>query len=342
MEPTPPAGDRMRAVVSRSYGPPDCVEIEEIARPVPRAQEVLVRNRASVVTAAMVEARRGAAMARLYFGVTRPKWPVLGTNFAGTVEAVGGDVTRFAVGDRVTGVNVVGFAAHAEYVVAPEAGVIIRTPDWLSDIDAVAAFDGSVTALPFLRDRARLAPGQSILINGAAGAVGSAAVQLAKYYGARVTAVCSNANGEAVRALGADVVIDYAAEDFTDARDRYDVIFDAVGKSSFTRSRRALTRDGLFLTTVPSPAILGWMAWTSRFGRRKAAIEFTGLAGQDEMAKNLVFLGALAESGALVPFIGRTDRMEDAALSHQYVESGHKRGSAVITFGHVVRQPAPR
>jgi NADPH:quinone reductase-like Zn-dependent oxidoreductase len=334
--------DRMRAVVSRSYGPPECVSIEEIATPAPRANEVLVRNFASVMTTAMVEARRGPLMARLYFGLTKPKWPVLGTNFAGTVEAVGEGVTRFGVGDRVAGVNTAGLAAHAEYVVVAEAGVIALTPANLSDAEAVSVFDGSITALPFLRDRARLAPGQSILINGAAGAVGSAAVQLAKHSGARVTAVCSAGNVDAVKALGADEVIDYAAQDFTAARDRYDVIFDAVGKSSFARSRRALTRDGLYLTTVPSPGILLRMLWTSVFGRRKAAILFTGLATPEEMAKNLVFLGKLAESGALVPFIGRTDRVEDAAASHRHVETGHKRGSAVITFGDAGGPVGPR
>lgn len=333
METTGTATGLMKAVVSRSYGPPESVAIEQIAKPVPGANQVLVRNYASVVTAAVVEARRGPLMARLYFGLTKPKWTVLGTNFAGTVETVGSSVTRFTVGDRVAGVNVVNFGAHAEYMVAPEDGVITVTPPRLSDVEAVAVFDGSITALPFLRDRAQLGAGQSILINGAAGAVGSAAVQLAKYYGAHVTAVCSTGNVEAVKSLGADVVIDYTAEDFTDARNAYDVIFDAVGKGSFARGRRALKRYGLYLTTVPSLGILTRMLWTSRFGRKKAAIVFTGLAKPEEMAKNLVFLGNLAESSALVPFIGQSHPMVDAAKSHRHVETGHKRGSAVITFG---------
>jgi len=324
--------DVMTAVVSRRYGPPESLEITQIPRPVPGAHEVLIRNHASVVTHAIAEARRGPLMARLYFGLTKPKWPILGTNFAGTVAEIGASVTRFAVGDRVTGINVTDFGGHAEYVTAPEDGVITHTPAGLSDIEAVAVFDGSITALPFIRDRASLRAGQSILINGAAGAVGSAAVQLAKHYGAEVTAICSTGNVTAVRALGADHVIDYAAEDFTDARDAYDVVFDAVGKSSFARVRGSLTRDGLYLTTVPSLGILARMLWSSAFGRRKAAVLFTGLAPQAQMAQNLEFLRELVEQGVLVSFISSVHSIEHAAEAHRLVETGHKRGSAVITL----------
>ncbi|MGC5224473.1 NAD(P)-dependent alcohol dehydrogenase [Micromonospora sp. DT81.3] len=327
--------DVMTAVVSRGYGPPESLEITQIPRPAPKAHEVLVRNHASVVTHAVTEARRGPLMARLYFGLTKPKWPVLGTNFAGTVIAISPSVTRFAVGDRVTGINVSDFGAHAEYIVATEDGVIVPTPAGFSDVETVAVFDGSITALPFIRDRARLSAGQSILINGAAGAVGSAAVQLAKHYGANVTAVCSTGNMEAVRALGADHVIDYSAEDFTQARDAYNVVFDSVGKSSFARVRRSLTRDGLYLTTVPSVGILARMLWSAFFGQRKAAILFTGLAKPAEMARNFAYLRELVEQGALVPLISSVHPIEQAAESHRVVETGHKRGSAVITFDTV-------
>jgi NADPH:quinone reductase-like Zn-dependent oxidoreductase len=324
--------EAMTAVVSRRYGPPEGLEITQIPRPMLGDRDVLIRNHASVVTHAVAEARRGPVMARLYFGLIRPRWPVLGTNFAGTVTAVGASVTRFAVGDRVTGINVTDFGAHAEYVTAPEDGVITHTPAGLSDIETVAVFDGSITALPFIRDRARVRAGQSILINGAAGAVGSAAVQLAKHSGAEVTAVCSTGNMPAVRALGADHVIDYTVEDFTDARNTYDVVFDSVGKSSFPRVGKSLTRDGLYLTTVPTLGILAQMLWSKRFGRRKATILFTGLAPQAELARNLASLRDLVDEGALVPFIGTVHRMEQAAEAHRLVETGHKRGSAVITF----------
>ncbi|WP_338145410.1 NAD(P)-dependent alcohol dehydrogenase [Cryobacterium sinapicolor] len=194
----------------------------------------------------MCEARAGSALTRMYFGLRKPKWPILGTNFSGEIEAVGSSVVEFQVGDRVSGVNVTNFGAYAEYVVVQEDGVIAAKPGNLSDEEAVAVFDGSITALPFLRDGARLRSGQSILINGASGAVGTAAMQLAKRYGATVTAVCSTSNVALVTSLGADHVIDYTRRDYTDTYDTYDtydVIFDAVAKSSFTRSRRALKRD---------------------------------------------------------------------------------------------------
>lgn len=323
----------MKAIVSRSYGAPESLQVNDVATPVPGDHEVLVRNHASVVTAAMCEARAGGPMARMYFGLRKPKWPVLGTNFSGEVEAVGDSVTNYRVGDLVAGVNVTHFGAHAEYVVVSADGVIAAKPDNLSNEEAVAVFDGSITALPFLRDAAQLRSGQSILINGASGAVGTAAVQLAKHYGATVTAVCSDRNRSLVVSLGADTVIDYATHDFTEDHDAYDVIFDAVAKSSFSRSRPALKQGGLYLTTVPSLAILLQMLWTSKVGRKKAAIVFTGLAKPAEMLKNLVFVGDLAKSGKFVPVIGATHTMEEASEAHRLVESGRKVGSAVITIG---------
>jgi len=322
----------MKAIVSRSYGAPESLHIEDVAKPVPGDNDVLVLNRASVVTAAMCEARAGSPLTRMYFGLRKPKWPILGTNFSGEIEAVGSSVVGFQVGDRVSGVNVTNFGAYAEYGVVPQDGVVAAKPSNLSDEEAVAVFDGSITALPFLRDGARLRSGQSILINGASGAVGSAAIQLAKHYGATVTAVCSTANVELVTSLGADHVIDYTTRDFTDNRDTYDVIFDAVAKSSFIRSRRALKRDGLYLTTVPTLAVLLQMLWTSKVGRKKAAIVFTGLAKPAQMVKNLVFIAELAEAGKLVPVIGSTHPMRNAADAHRHVETGHKVGSAVITI----------
>jgi NADPH:quinone reductase-like Zn-dependent oxidoreductase len=194
----------------------------------------------------------------------------------------------------------------------------------------VAVFDGSVTALPFIRDTARLRRGQSILINGASGAVGTAAIQLANYYGAIVTAVCSSANAELVRSLGADSVVDYKAADFTQNRNAYDVIFDAVGTSSFRLSKKALKPGGTYMRTVPTLAILVQMLWTSRIGRKKAAIAFTGLAKPAEMARDLEFIGELAKSGAFVPVIDTTHPMNRAADAHRHVETGRKTGSAVI------------
>ena len=243
-----------------------------------KEHDVLIRNHATVVSAAECTARGGKdPAARLYFGLTRPRFPVLGTSFAGEVHAVGSAVTRYRVGDQVMGSVGPTLGAHAEYVRVSEDGVIARKPANLSWTDAVAIFDGGLTALPFLRDSARLTRGQSILINGASGAVGTAAVQLAKHLGAAVTAVTSSANLELVKSLGADEAIDYTVEDFTKSGRLYDVVFDAVGKSSYTRSRKLLKPGGIYLTTVPSLPILLQMLWTSKIGKTKAAIAFTGL-----------------------------------------------------------------
>ena len=326
--------DTMRAVVARSYGGPEVLAIEQMVKPTPGPGELVIRNHASVVTAALCHARAGSDLAtRLYFGLRRPKWPILGTNFSGVVEAVGSSVTRFRVGDRVAGTSATTFGAFAEYLLVAEDGAIISRPANLSDGEAVAVFDGAVTALPFLRDTARLQAGQTILINGASGAVGTAAVQLAKHFGATVTAVCSTANIALVRALGADAVIDYTADDFTRYLDSYDVIFDTVAVSSFARSRRALKRGGSYLTTVPSLTILLQMLWTRLFGRRRAAIAFTGLAKPMELKSNLAFIAALAETGRFVPVIGATHPFEQSATAHRLVETGHKTGSAVILIG---------
>lgn len=323
----------MKAITSRTYGTPDVLQLEDVLKPVPTDRDVLVRNHASVVTAAETAARSGTPrFARLHFGLRKPKWPILGANFAGRVDAVGSAVTRFQVGDRVAGVNVTDFGAHSEYLLVPEDGVIAVSPAGLSDEETVAAFDGSLTALPFLRDAAHLQRGQSILINGASGAVGTAAIQLAKHYGATVTAVCSTRNLELVKALGADRAIDYTTEDFTESRDSYDVVFDAVGKSSFAKCRSILKPNGIYLTTVPSLAILAQMLFTSRFRRKKAAIVFTGLAKPPVMRENLVLLGQLAEAGRLVPVIGTTHPLAHTAEAHRHVDTQHKTGSAVITI----------
>jgi NADPH:quinone reductase-like Zn-dependent oxidoreductase len=330
----------MKAVVSRTYGTPDVLRFENVDKPVPKNGDVLVRNNASVVTAAECAARSGTPyFSRLHFGLRKPKWPVLGANFAGQVDEVGSSVTRFRVGDRVAGVNVKDFGAHAEYLLVPEDGVIALSPTNLTHEQTVAAFDGSLTALPFLRDTAHLQRGQTVLINGASGAVGTAAVQVARFYGATVTAVCSTQNLKLVASLGADTVIGYTTQDFTRTLASYVVIFDAVGKSSFRRCHGILKRGGIYLTTVPTLAILLQTMWTSRFRKKKVGIVFTGLAKPDAMRENLVFLGELADAGILVAVIGMTHSLARTAEAHRYVDTKRKTGSAVITIS-LSRNPA--
>lgn len=323
----------MQAITSRTYGGPEVVRLEEVAVPVPASREVLVRNHASVVSGAESTARRGAdPVARLYFGLARPRFPILGTSFAGEVQATGDAVTKYRVGDRVMGSVGPGLGAHAEYVTVSEDCVIAPLPAGLPATEAVAILDGALTALPFLRDAAKLQAGQAILINGASGAVGTAAVQLAKHFGAVVTAVCSTDNLELVRSLGADAVIDYTAEEFTDSANKYDVVFDAVGKSSYIRCRKILNPGGTYLTTVPSLPVLLWAMLTPLVGKTKAGIRFTGLRKPQAMANDVNFIGDLAASGDYVPVIDKTYSLHEAASAHAHVEAGHKKGSVVIAM----------
>ncbi len=323
----------MRAAVFTTYGGPDVVTVQDHPQPVVSDGEVLVRVRAVVVTAADVAARSGSPfIARLYFGLLRPKLSVLGSDFAGEIEAVGVSVTSFRVGDRVQGSTGAALGAHVEYLAVASDSTLTAIPENLSFTEAIAAFEGAMTALPFLRDAARLQSGQRILINGASGSVGSAAVQIAHSMGAHVTAVCSGTNADLVRSIGADDVVDYTKDDFTAARDSYDVIFDAVGKSSFARARRALTSNGIYLTTVPTPAIMVLRATTAKSKGKRAGIAFAGLLSVAEAKRNIAEISVLASSGAIVPVIDRAFPVSEIAEAHRLVDTGHKRGNVVVTF----------
>ena len=321
----------MKAAVYRSYGPPDVVSVDDAPKPVPRDDEVLVRIHAATLGVVDSLARQGAPFyARVHFGLRRPRFAVLGSDFAGQVEAAGPAVTRFTVGDQVFGTLAPRFGAHAEYACLSEHAAIAPKPAGLTYAEAAALAD--TTALCFLREKASLGPGQAILINGASGAVGSAAVQLARHAGATVTGVCSGAHTGLVRELGASTVIDYTETDFTRAGQSYDVIFDVAGKSSFSRCRAALTPGGAYLTTAPSLAILLQMPWTSRSGARRAIVAFTGLRPPSEKRKDLLAIRELAEASALAPVIDACYPLVRIADAHRHVDAGHKKGNVVITM----------
>lgn len=321
----------MKAIVHRRYGGPEVLALEELPVPVPGADEVLMKVGAVAVTAADCAIRAADPfIARLAAGLRRPKRPVLGSEVAGEVVAVGSRVTGVSRGDRIVGAAGLPMGGYAEYICLPADGVA-AIPAGLTDEDVVAVTEGGLTALPFLRDHAALRGGQTVLINGASGAVGTAAVQLAKHFGAVVTGVCSATNAELVRSLGADEVIDYATADFTRAQARYDVVFDAVGKSSFGRCRRTLKPGGVFLTTVPSPTVLLQMLWTRWLGRRRAVIAFTGLRRPREKAKDLALLIELVEAGDIRPVIDRRLSLAQTAEAHRYVDTGRKRGAVVVS-----------
>ncbi|MFI7705255.1 NAD(P)-dependent alcohol dehydrogenase [Nonomuraea sp. NPDC049480] len=325
----------MRAVTYYKYGAPDVLRIEEVQTPDPGDKDVLVRIHAVLVTATDATFRAGTPfVARMFTGPIKPKAKTLGGEFAGEVVAVGKDVTRFTVGDQVFADTGPALGAHAEYVCVPEDGALAVMPAGLDYAQVVAVLDGVLTALPFLRDNAHLHEGQEILINGAAGGVGRAAVQIAKHFGARVTGVCSTAKLELVKSLGADEVIDYTKEDFTRAGRTYDVVFDAAGKSSFSRSRRVLNSGGVYLSTAPSPGILLQSLWTRKFGDKRAIIAFTGLRPTTDKAEDLRFLTQITEAGQMRPAIDGRYPLAEAAEAHRRVDSGRKQGSVLITMEH--------
>ena len=294
----------MRAAVVERYGGPDVVRIREVDEPVITERDLLVRVEAATVGSTDGVNRLGRpAFARLYFGLTRPRHPVLGYDFAGVVERVGRPSALRAGRPRIRHALALA-GAHAERVRIAEDGLVARIPDGLDAASAVSILDGFFTAIPFLRDGGRVRAGQTVLVNGASGTVGSSAVQFAKHLGATVVGVCSTDHVELVRSLGADHVIDYTREDFTDVRDRYEVIFDAVGKRSFRECRPALTPDGIYLSTVPSlPVLLRARHARSTETGRRAGIMFTGLHRLAEKSADLALIGELVESGAIVPVI---------------------------------------
>ncbi len=323
--------NEMKAVVQRRYGPPDVLAVQQVATPTPAPGEVLVRVRASTVSTAQMALRKGRPLfARLVTGVRRPKEAIPGSEVAGEVVATGSGVTSVQVGERVVAATGAGFGAHAEFARVP-ADALATIPTDVSPDDAVAIAEGGLTALPFLRDTAGVHEGQRVLINGAAGSVGSAAVQLAKHLGAEVTAVCSARSADLVRSLGADRVIDYNVDDFTHSNETYDVVFDAVGKSSFGRAGAVLREGGIYMTTVIGARIVPQMLWTSRFGSKRAAIAFTGLRKASDKGRDLRLLMELAQAGAIRPVIDRRFPLDESIEAHRYVERGHKQGVVVLS-----------
>lgn len=321
----------MKAIVYHTYGSPDVLRLEEVTTPTPKDNEVLIKIHATVVTPPDCAFRQGKPYtARLVAGPVRPKATILGDTLAGHVEAVGSQVRRFKQGDRVVAASG-GFGTHAEYICIPEDGALAPKSDAMTYEEAVAVAEGALTALPFLRDTAHLTNGQTILINGASGSVGTAAVQLAKHIGATVTGVCSTANVELVRSLGADEVVDYTKDDFTRSAQTYDVIFDAVAKSSFTRCKGALKEGGVYLSTAATLTILLQTLW-SRFGNKRAKVNYTGLRPAHKKVEDLVFFNELAEAGAIRAVIDRRYPLEQTADAHRYVDTGHKKGSVIITL----------
>ncbi len=320
----------MRAVVQDRYGPPEVLRIAYVERPVPTDDEVLIRIRATTVTQTDTHARAATPFFwRFFAGLRRPRWQSLGGELAGEVEAVGAVVTRFKVGDEVFGCPR-GFGAHAEYICLAETAPIALKPAGMSFQDATAICDGGFQALSTLRG-ADVKAGQRIVIYGASGSLGTAAVQLAKQRGAHVTAVCGTKHVELVRSLGADEVVDYRREDFTRNGPTYDAIIDAVGKYSFRHGRRALKPGGVFIETDGGRFLLAtlmFMFATRLVGSRRVK----GVIGHRNQADAL-FLKELVEAGLFRAVVDRTYPLEQVVEAHRYVESWQKAGNVVLTVG---------
>ena len=315
----------MKAIVYTKFGPPDVLQLRDVEKPTPKHNEVLIKVIATTVVKEDPDMRASPG----FNGFLKPRNPILGQELAGEVEATGRNVTRFSPGDQVFGIDM--FGAYAEYKCMPENGALVIKPANISYEDAASVPNGALTALPFLRDKGKIQSGQSVLIYGASGSVGSAAVQLARYYGAKVTGVCSTANLEMVKSLGADRVIDYTREDFTENGKSYDIIFDTVGKCSFSKCKGSLTDEGIYLTTVPTPVIMLQALWTAKRDGKKVKFAATGLRPAREKIKDLVFLTDLIEKRKIIPVIDRCYPLEQMAEAHRYVEQGHKKGNVVIT-----------
>lgn len=324
----------MKAIVHTKYGPPDELQLKEVEKPVPGDNEVLIKIHATTVTTTDCNARNLTFVpesfmffARLMFGFKKPKINILGIDLAGEIEAIGKNVSLFKAGENVFGTPGTKLGGHAEYVCVPEDGALAIKPANLSWEAAAAISLAGNTALFFIRDLAKIQSGQKILIHGASGAIGTYAVQLAKYYGAIVTAVCSATNTEMVKSLGADKVIDYTKEDFTNSDERYDFVFDVVGKTTFSQCKGILKPKGIYLENMMEIKDFLKVLWTSITGGKKIK---GGVSAQ--RAENLKFFSVLIESGKLKPVIDKVYPLERTAEAFQYVEQGHKKGNVVITI----------
>ena len=323
---------KMKAAVYERYGPPDVVELKDVAKPVPNDNEVLIKVRATTVSSGDWRVRSLAMpygfgfLARPILGISRPRQRILGTELAGDVEAVGKDVTTFKPGEAVFAFSGAKMGCHAEYKSMPAEGSVARKPANLTFDEAAALSFGGTTVLDFFR-RGRLQRGERALINGASGAIGTAAVQIARHFGAEVTGVCGPTNVSLVRSLGAVSVIDYTTEDFTKNGESYDVIVDTAGTAPFSRSRGSLRQGGRLLSvlgTLPGLLQAPWVSMTS--GRKVIA----GPAGN--RPEDVRLLAKLAESGEFKPVIDRRYPFEQIVEAHRYVDSGHKKGSVVVMF----------
>jgi len=321
----------MKAIIYREYGSPKVLKLEDVEKPTPKENEIRIKIHATTVTAADCIMRKGEPRwGRIILGLRKPrkKYEILGIELAGEIEEIGKNVKRFRKGNQVFGFAGFNPGAYADYMCLPEKASLAIKPVNKTYEESVAAVDGASTAIFFLRDKANIQSGQKVLINGASGSIGTYAVQLAKYFGAEVTGVCSTKNIELVKSLGADKVIDYTKGDFTQSGQTYDIIFDTVGKSSFSHCKGSLKENGCYLpTTGLNNTFL--TLWTSIIGGKRV---ISGMSVEKNEA--LILIKELIEADKLKIIIDKRYSLEEIPEAHSYVESGHKKGNVVVTIKH--------
>jgi 2-desacetyl-2-hydroxyethyl bacteriochlorophyllide A dehydrogenase len=315
----------MKAIVYKQYGSPKVLQLADVEKPIPKDNEILLRIKATAVNSGDVRLRKADPFAvRFMSGLIKPKINILGSVFSGEVESIGKDVTLFKVGDYVFGHTDMRFGTYADYKCLPEKGSLALKPANITHTEAAVMPFGGTTALHFIK-KAAIKQGQKVLVIGASGAVGSAAVQLAKSFGAHVTGVCSTANVALIKSIGADEAIDYTKEDFTQNGKTYDVIFDAVNTISISRSLKSLNKKGILILSAAGMSEMLQGFWVSMTSTKKV---ITGIISHK--AEDIIFLKKLIEAGKLKPVIDRTYPLEQMAEAHVYVEKGHKKGNVAI------------
>jgi NADPH:quinone reductase-like Zn-dependent oxidoreductase len=333
--------EKMKAIVYTEYGPPDVLQLKEVEKPTPKDNEIQIRIYATAANFGDIMTRNFKEIsprkfnmlllfwvfAKLLFGVRKPKTTILGSEFAGEIESVGKDVKRFKTGDRVFGYRGQTMGAYAEFLCMPEDGVVAIKPANMTCEEAAVVPYGAIMALYLLRKQ-NIRPGQKVLVNGASGGIGSAAVQLARHFGAEVTGVCGTPGLGYVKSLGADKVIDYSKEDFAGSGETYDLIFDILGKSSFSRCKNSLSKKGRYLRASFKTRELGQMLWTSMTGGKRVICALAPGSRED-----LLSVKKLIEAGKIKTVIDKRFPLAQAAEAHRYIEPGQKKGSVVITVG---------
>ncbi len=317
----------MKAIVCKKYGPPDVAKLMEVSKPIPKDDEVLVKVYATTVNRTDSGFRSAEYfISRFWSGLLRPKYQILGCEFAGVIEEIGKGVTTFKNGDKVYGFNDKSFGGHGEYLTIAETDAVAIMPDDLSFDKAAALTEGAHYALVDIR-AAKVEHGQHVMVYGATGAIGSASVQLLKHFGAKVTAVCNTKNVELVKSLGADIVIDYQTQDFTKTEDKFEFIFDAVGKSSFKQCKPLLTEKGIYISTElgKNGENILYALTTPFFGGKKLLFPIPSITKND-----VIFLKELFQKGEYIPVIDRHYKLDQIVEAYKYVESGQKTGNVVI------------